>query len=81
MYVVLYFKLSVLHIAYFLGPFLFVSFFCLSWHDTWSCGLSCFLLNENVMLFNVMISNMFSAVLCDKWSTVLLALRKKPANV
>jgi len=27
MYVVLYFKLSVLHIAYFLGPFLFVSFF------------------------------------------------------
>jgi len=24
--------------------------FCLLWYDTWSCGLSCFLLNEYVML-------------------------------
>jgi len=31
--------------------------FCLLWYDTWSCGLSCFLLNEYVRLVSYEKSN------------------------
>jgi len=44
--------------------------FCLSWYDTWSCGWSCFLLNEYVMLaFELSDTNKSASVIALRAAT------------